>query len=43
MSLTDEERRELEELLPAVVVITQNIDGLHQRAGSTLIGWSPGV
>jgi len=26
---------ELEELLPAVVVITQNIDGLHQRAGST--------
>jgi NAD-dependent deacetylase len=26
---------ELEELLPRVVVITQNIDGLHQRAGST--------
>ena len=26
---------ELEELLPKVVVITQNIDGLHQRAGST--------
>ena len=26
---------ELEELLPQVVVITQNIDGLHQRAGST--------
>ena len=25
---------ELEELLPRVVVITQNIDGLHQRAGS---------
>jgi NAD-dependent deacetylase len=26
---------ELEQLLPRVVVITQNIDGLHQRAGST--------
>ena len=26
---------ELERLLPKVVVITQNIDGLHQRAGST--------
>jgi len=26
---------ELESLLPQVVVITQNIDGLHQRAGST--------
>jgi NAD-dependent deacetylase len=26
---------ELETVLPAVVVITQNIDGLHQRAGST--------
>jgi NAD-dependent deacetylase len=26
---------ELEELLPKVVVVTQNIDGLHQRAGST--------
>ena len=26
---------ELEELLPKVVVITQNIDGLHQRAGSS--------
>ena len=26
---------ELEELLPEVVVITQNIDGLHQRAGSS--------
>jgi NAD-dependent deacetylase len=26
---------ELEELLPRVVVITQNIDGLHQRAGSS--------
>ena len=26
---------ELEELLPHIVVITQNIDGLHQRAGST--------
>jgi NAD-dependent deacetylase len=26
---------ELEALLPRVVVITQNIDGLHQRAGST--------
>ena len=26
---------ELEQLLPKVVVITQNIDGLHQRAGSS--------
>ena len=26
---------ELERLLPQVVVVTQNIDGLHQRAGST--------
>ena len=26
---------ELEELLPSVVVVTQNIDGLHQRAGSS--------
>jgi NAD-dependent deacetylase len=26
---------ELERLLPKVVVITQNVDGLHQRAGST--------
>jgi NAD-dependent deacetylase len=26
---------ELEQLLPRVTVITQNIDGLHQRAGST--------
>jgi NAD-dependent deacetylase len=26
---------ELEELFPGVVVITQNIDGLHQRAGSS--------
>lgn len=26
---------ELEQVLPRVVVITQNIDGLHQRAGST--------
>jgi NAD-dependent deacetylase len=26
---------DLEELLPRVVVITQNIDGLHQRAGSS--------
>lgn len=26
---------ELEELLPRVLVITQNVDGLHQRAGST--------
>ena len=25
---------ELEQLLPKVVVVTQNIDGLHQRAGS---------
>lgn len=25
----------LEELVPQVVVVTQNIDGLHQRAGST--------
>ena len=25
----------LEELLPSVVVVTQNIDGLHQRAGSS--------
>jgi NAD-dependent deacetylase len=28
---------ELEQLLPGVVVITQNIDGLHQRAGSTQV------
>jgi NAD-dependent deacetylase len=28
---------ELESLLPGVVVITQNIDGLHQRAGSTRV------
>jgi NAD-dependent deacetylase len=28
---------ELERLLPKVVVITQNIDGLHQRAGSTRV------
>ena len=28
---------ELEELLPKVVVITQNIDGLHQRAGSSRV------
>ena len=26
---------ELEELFPGVVVVTQNIDGLHQRAGSS--------
>ena len=26
---------ELEGLLPQVVVVTQNVDGLHQRAGST--------
>jgi len=26
---------ELEELFPTVTVVTQNIDGLHQRAGST--------
>ena len=26
---------ELETLLPRVVVVTQNVDGLHQRAGST--------
>ena len=26
---------ELEQLLPKVVVVTQNIDGLHQRAGSS--------
>ena len=26
---------ELEELLPEVIVVTQNIDGLHQRAGSS--------
>jgi NAD-dependent deacetylase len=26
---------ELEELFPSVVVVTQNIDGLHQRAGSS--------
>lgn len=26
---------ELEQLVPKVVVITQNVDGLHQRAGST--------
>ena len=28
---------ELEQLLPHVVVITQNIDGLHQRAGSSRV------
>jgi len=28
---------ELEDLLPNVVVITQNIDGLHQRAGSSKV------
>jgi NAD-dependent deacetylase len=28
---------ELEEILPAVCVITQNIDGLHQRAGSSTV------
>lgn len=28
---------ELEALFPSVVVITQNIDGLHQRAGSTQV------
>lgn len=28
---------ELEALLPSVVVVTQNVDGLHQRAGSTRV------
>jgi NAD-dependent deacetylase len=28
---------ELEQLLPKVVVVTQNIDGLHQRAGSSQV------
>jgi hypothetical protein len=28
---------ELEQVLPRVVVITQNIDGLHQRAGSSRV------
>jgi len=28
---------ELETLLPAVTIVTQNVDGLHQRAGSTTV------
>ena len=28
---------ELEKLVPQVVVVTQNIDGMHRRAGSTMI------
>jgi len=36
-NLRHEALAELETILPAVCVITQNIDGLHQRAGSTTV------